>query len=1048
MKRFRRDAKDHPDQESINPLSNDSQTTPSITLVEAAIVRKIGNVDGIDVFAVDGDYLRDNVYTDFAVGGNGQRYEFVPDDTVWVEATLAPHDMAATVVHEIIEMGLMRNGWSYENAHTYATEVETRFRTEVKHTDNLAHEVQRYVRQDGRPRRPLGRHEDPLGVAGGLDKPETKQDILDRVLRETEKKYKNKYPEKFCITPAGKVLAVPWHGDLLSALENAPGMLPFDPGGDLLFVRYGRSAEEDDNGDWAVYGARHITVAQRRVLVDFLEWLSSRSRHPITLAIGRGHEVHAPTPVHALEYVQDTHFLGSNGSEKRNKRIAGYLYSSTQLNLPKDLARKIKAWAHETIDPEDLYDDPDDPSSSGYEDHLHITLLYGLTENDPDVVEKLRETVKGYGPIKVTLGKVSVFGGEETGKPYDVVKLSVESRDLQALHKSIKENLENEQTWPTYKPHVTLAYVKAGHGQQYAGLDDFEGEEFEAEYFLFSPKDDKEHDMVVRVASQTVLTGREKEKDEIPSRREIDIDRPVQHEEERKFYEDLKTKAPDWRYPRMTHQCSDSTQSFPKVLTRGQIRAFIQEHRLRDWQGERGRKSGVRVLREAKVRKWSWWNDEGPWPEQFWLFADGRVAIVEGFGWHHTAMDQMINAHEVTRPEAENAVEVRRKDSPRCEYLVIGPVLGMSEVQKRLLRLWRESLPRKADIELDTPGFDLDGSQHKAAYDTSEYAQAFVVLTDGTIYDVEGGRGHDKTLAQLIRSKKIPGDELSDALRIRWGAWGDVWGWEAYTELKDGRRAPITRPQYRQLIGFLDYLIDHGYARHKFMLNVRGLSDQGTVEACSDMLGDMRQRIVATAGGGVPGLSRKRDLGQMCRRCEMRQKVTLNVGDRIYYGGDQANEPGKGTVTARVIDKWGDTVDVTMDDGRVWRRLPLASFSDVYLGHGGTRFVPLKAYEEWYADRMKYSGTRQIGEHWNSRILEDGTLIMVQGPSRRPDPDFNRPQWIVAVYDKNDRLIDEHGYPDEKEAVKKAKILSKVSGMELQLPVEEEGPLASLSSMT
>lgn len=184
--------------------------------------------------------------------------------------------------------------------------------------------------------------------------------------------------------------------------------------------------------------------------------------------------------------------------------VADYSYSSTQINVPEDLGSQIKAWARKTIDKADLYDDPDDPTSSGFEDRIHCTLFYGLTSESKSTIQKLRDLVKGYGPIKVILGKVSVFpGGDE--KPYDVVKLSVKSKDLQDLHKLIKKEIPNKETYPEYMPHVTLAYVKAGTGKKYENIDKFEDEEFEVEYFVFAPKEDKKRDVVIRTASESTF---------------------------------------------------------------------------------------------------------------------------------------------------------------------------------------------------------------------------------------------------------------------------------------------------------------------------------------------------------------------------------------------------------------------------------------------------------------------------------------------------------------------------------------------------------------
>lgn len=68
---------------------------------------------------------------------------------------------------------------------------------------------------------------------------------------------------------------------------------------------------------------------------------------------------------------------------------------------------------------------------------------------------------------------------------------------------------------------------------------------------------------------------------------------------------------------------------------------------------------------------------------------------------------------------------------------------------------------------------------------------------------------------------------------------------------------------------------------------------------------------------------------------------------RIYYGGDMANPSGFGTIAGAISDKWGQFITIKMDDGRVINKLPICAFSAEYLGHGGTRFVTLDAYNAY-----------------------------------------------------------------------------------------------------
>lgn len=158
-----------------------------------------------------------------------------------------------------------------------------------------------------------------------------------------------------------------------------------------------------------------------------------------------------------------------------------YKFSSTQINLPEHLAKRIREMASHIHD-EDLADD-------GREAEPHTTVKYGLHLDSPDELARL---VSNFGPVRVKLGNVSLFPANEKqtqrgGDQYDVVKVDVESPDLHRLNKLISDHLPHTDTHPDYKPHITIAYVKPGVGKRYVGQP--VGGEFTANSFLFAPRD-------------------------------------------------------------------------------------------------------------------------------------------------------------------------------------------------------------------------------------------------------------------------------------------------------------------------------------------------------------------------------------------------------------------------------------------------------------------------------------------------------------------------------------------------------------------------------
>lgn len=149
-------------------------------------------------------------------------------------------------------------------------------------------------------------------------------------------------------------------------------------------------------------------------------------------------------------------------------------FSSTQVNIPEEHAKAIRDWLPKNIPDSILAED-------GHETEPHITALFGLHADAPDEVQKV---IKNFGPVKVKLGKISVFKNDK----YDVVKVGVESPDLHRLNGELRK-LDHTSDYPDYQPHMTLAYVKPGEGAQFEGRDDFEGREMTFNHLTFSGKD-------------------------------------------------------------------------------------------------------------------------------------------------------------------------------------------------------------------------------------------------------------------------------------------------------------------------------------------------------------------------------------------------------------------------------------------------------------------------------------------------------------------------------------------------------------------------------
>ena len=95
--------------------------------------------EGLKIFAVDGEWVRNNLSVIFGHGGHGYVHEFIPLNEIWIathhcedcvwgnikkgQKVSRPH-FNKTVLHEITEFKKMKKGLPYWRSHQIALEKE------------------------------------------------------------------------------------------------------------------------------------------------------------------------------------------------------------------------------------------------------------------------------------------------------------------------------------------------------------------------------------------------------------------------------------------------------------------------------------------------------------------------------------------------------------------------------------------------------------------------------------------------------------------------------------------------------------------------------------------------------------------------------------------------------------------------------------------------------------------------------------------------------------------------------------------------------------
>lgn len=120
-------------------------------------------------------------------------------------------------------------------------------------------------------------------------------------------------------------------------------------------------------------------------------------------------------------------------------------YWSIREALDETLSEMSKV-RHETGDPPDL---------------PYLNEIYRAVD-DYHASKQVRPTTNSFGPVWMTLGRLSLFEQPE----HDVLKLDVESQGLERLNTELGK-LPNTQTHDNYEPHLTIALLKPGTGWKY-----------------------------------------------------------------------------------------------------------------------------------------------------------------------------------------------------------------------------------------------------------------------------------------------------------------------------------------------------------------------------------------------------------------------------------------------------------------------------------------------------------------------------------------------------------------------------------------------------
>ena len=158
----------------------------------------------------------------------------------------------------------------------------------------------------------------------------------------------------------------------------------------------------------------------------------------------------------------DTEYVQRQYGELSLKRIKQGEFDQATIQLsdiPQSLIKQIKV-LQKQISKEILNTSMDNPGwiDNGIQQNFHITVLFGIKDNDSN---KVKDIFKEFDtPITIETDGIEYFNPGKEEKTVAVLRCKSEA--LKKLHEKLRDNIKNTHRKGEFKAHITIAYLEKG----------------------------------------------------------------------------------------------------------------------------------------------------------------------------------------------------------------------------------------------------------------------------------------------------------------------------------------------------------------------------------------------------------------------------------------------------------------------------------------------------------------------------------------------------------------------------------------------------------
>ena len=164
-----------------------------------------------------------------------------------------------------------------------------------------------------------------------------------------------------------------------------------------------------------------------------------------------------------------------------------YKYGSTQVNISADSeAAQSLETARTRISQNDLAGQGKDIGAGGN----HVTVRYGV---EGEETEGIKKYLSYLAPFEASLGKTDKFPPSEHSDGASVIIAPIEAPELHQINSEIEKHGDfAEPSFPEYKPHATVAYVKPEVADRYVGMGVTHGKKFTVNEIAITDRNGKQ----------------------------------------------------------------------------------------------------------------------------------------------------------------------------------------------------------------------------------------------------------------------------------------------------------------------------------------------------------------------------------------------------------------------------------------------------------------------------------------------------------------------------------------------------------------------------